>query len=91
MALLLSELVCSGFTLQGLVPHLQCWRYRVEARQAELLTAPHSSMLNLVAPVSGLIHRLHCDSPGEWLQLQNEDKQRVKHLGFQFAKMSIKD
>lgn len=62
-----------SFTLEGLVSHLQGWRCRVETRQAELLIAPNSSMLNLVAPVPGFIHRPQCHSPGERLQLRHRD------------------
>lgn len=59
--------LCS--TLKSVVPHLQCWRIRVQASHAELLTTPYCSMLNVVAPVPRLIYSPHCYSPGEWLQL----------------------
>lgn len=62
------------FTLQCLVPHLQCRWCRVQARQAELLTAPHGTVLKLVAPVPGLVQRPRCHSPGERLQLQNAEE-----------------
>lgn len=67
-----------SFTLQGLVPHVQCRWCRVETRKAELLAAPHCPVLELVAPVPGLIHRPHCDGPGEGLQLQNREERGLR-------------